>query len=96
MVDLSIRFLDLFLHSCFGQIDAVNSTIRVGTQVINISDGRIRFERGTETKAKTPEIVEEVRIPFFMKMIRNESLVASSQYIQTIQPELSSFKSRRN
>lgn len=47
-------------YSSFGHLDGLNATIRTGNQSFMLSDAHIRFERNTEMKPKSGELVEKV------------------------------------
>lgn len=53
----------LLLHellSCFGHLIDVGANIRIGKQAFSISETHLRFERATEAKPKTAEMMEGV------------------------------------
>jgi hypothetical protein len=53
--------LSVFVDSCFGQhIVDVSATIRIGKQSVPLNDPRLRFERATEVKQKSSEVIESV------------------------------------
>jgi hypothetical protein len=79
-------FSVLICCSCFGQLDGVNSIIRVGQQVLSVPDGHIRFERITETKFKSSEIVEEVSIFDCSRVLSFDSLHLSQALSTTFKP----------
>ncbi len=56
----AVFILTSIVTSCFGHLDGLNSTIRIGNQGISVSDAHIRFERVTEVRPKTAENVDEV------------------------------------
>lgn len=53
----------LLLHellSCFGHLIDVSASIRIGKQAFSISETHLRFERATEVKPKTGDLMESV------------------------------------
>jgi hypothetical protein len=53
----------LLLHellSCFGHLIDVSANIRIGKQAFSISETHLRFERATEVKPKSAELMESV------------------------------------
>lgn len=63
-------------YSSFGHLDGLNATIRTGNQSFMLSDAHIRFERNTEMKPKSGELVEKVRQLDFIFNIIDYDLIA--------------------
>lgn len=64
----TISFSPSSFCSSFGHLDGLNSTVRTGSQTFTVSDAHIRFERNTEAKGKTGELVEKVMREKFAKI----------------------------
>ena len=57
--------LFFYLNSSFGHLDGINTTVRAGNQNFYLPDAHIRFERNTEIKTKSADLVEKVRLSYF-------------------------------